>query len=83
MGYEAKVNDEPSQLLLENGLVVSFCVRYDHRKVVTVHLSLNVYLQKVTKHIESEILTLFISRVYGLGPSHSSTSYYIKSWHFT
>lgn len=31
MGYESKVNDEPSQLLLENGLVVSFCVRYDHR----------------------------------------------------
>ena len=54
MGYEAKVNDEPSQLLLENGLVVSFCVRYDHRKVVTVHLSLIAYLQKVTKHTESE-----------------------------
>ena len=42
MAYDAKnINDEPSQLLLENGLVVSFRVRYDHRKVF---LTLNIQL---------------------------------------
>ena len=50
--------DRPSESLLENGLVVSFSLRYDHRL---------------------GILTVFISRIYGLDFSSSTTSYYIKS----
>jgi len=51
--------DRPSESLLENGLVVSFSLRYDHRL---------------------GILTVFISRIYGLDFSSSTTSYYIKTY---
>ena len=77
MGYESKVNEEPSQLLLENGLVVSFCVRYDHR--LNINRAVDFTVDEQPHYYRIGILTLFISRVYGLGPSHSSTSYYIKS----
>lgn len=75
----------PSQILLENGLVISFYIRYDHRFVhhnptrlqLSTALVLLYYIDELFKRIG--ILTLYISRIYGLGPSHSSASYYVKS----
>lgn len=54
----ASIDEKPSEALLENGLVISFSLRYDHRL---------------------GILTVFISRIYGLEIANSTTSYYIKS----
>jgi len=31
------IENEPSQILLENGLVISFQIRYDHRKSLIKH----------------------------------------------
>ena len=75
----------PSQILLENGLVISFYIRYDHRSVHHYRnatstkyciSTLTLYWWTIQR---IGILTLYISRIYGLGPSHSSASYYVKS----
>lgn len=73
----------PSDALLENGLVISFSLRKGLAKINEFILCLLRFFSFFETFIRYDhrlgILTVFISRIYGLEMANTTTSYYIKS----